>query len=141
MKTQHKLLIFVYFFCIIVITMVLFSFVFNIITKRLFGSTPIKTKLYYLEIFGIWLILAYILFNIRTNVNKYSKKELTKYVKLNEELDNYDDLYNEIDELEKFDMIMIVGFFMIFIGSQQHTYKEKLTLLNEDIGIIGEAFG
>ena len=140
MKLYNELLVFVYFFCIIVISMILFSFIFNIITKRLFVQNPVKSKLYYLEIFGIWLILVYVMFNIRTNVNKYSKKEITKYVKSNGEMDDYDYLYNEIDELGKFSMVLIIGFFIIFIGSQQHTFKEKLKLLNEDIGLIAETF-
>ena len=140
MKTQNKLLVFIYFFCIIVITMILFSFIFNIITKRLLGSSPIKTKFYYLEMFGVWLILAYIMFNIRTNINNYSKKEITKYVKSNGETGDYNYLYNEIDELGKFALVLIIGLFIIFVGSQQHTYKEKLKLFNEDIAIIAESF-
>lgn len=141
MKTKHKIIIFVYFSCVIVITMLLFSFVFNTITKRLFGNYPTKTKIYYLEIFLIWLILAYCMYNLRTNVNHYSKNELTNYIeKDGEDESNHIDLYKEIDEFEKFDMIIIIGFFAIFIGSTQHTYKEKLSLLNEDIGIISEAF-
>lgn len=140
MKIHNKLFVFVCFFCIIVITMILFSFVFNIITKRLFGTNPIKTKLYYLEMFGIWLILTYIMFNVRTNINEYSKKEITKYVKSNGETDDYDYLYDEIDELGKFALVLIIGFFIIFVGSQHHTYKEKLKLLNEDISIIAESF-
>ena len=140
MKIQNKLLVFVYFFCIIVITMILFSFIFNVITKRLFGSGPFKTKIYYLEMFGVWLILAYIMFNIRTNINNYSIKEITKYVKTNGETDDYDYLYDEIDELGKFALVLIIGLFIIFVGSQQHTYKDKLKLLNEDIALIGESF-
>lgn len=119
--------------------MILFSFVFNIITKRLFGTNPIKTKLYYLEMFGTWLILTYIMFNVRINVNEYSKKEMTKYVKSNGETEDYDYIYYEIDELGKFALVLIIGFFIIFIGSQQHTFKEKLGLLNEDIAIIAES--
>lgn len=143
MKTKHKIIIFVYFSCVIVITMLLFSFVFNTITKRLFENYPTKTRIYYLEIFLIWLILAYCMYNLRTNVNHYSKNELTNYIEKDGEEDesNHIDLYKEIDEFEKFDMIIIIGFFAIFIGSTQHTYKEKLSLLNEDIGIISEAFG
>lgn len=140
MKIEHEILIFVYFLCIIIITMILFSFVFNIITKRLFGNYPTKTKIYYLEIFSIWLILAFVMFNIRTNINRYSKKEITNYVKSNGENQEYPDLYKEIDEMEKFDLVIIVGFFIIFIGSQQHSYNEKLSLLNEDIGVFSEAF-
>ena len=141
MKTKHQLLIFVYFLCVIVITMVLFSFVFNIITTRLFGNYPKKTKIYYMEIFGIWAILVYIMFNLRTNVNSISKKNLTHYVKTNGETGEYSDIYSQINELEKFDVLIIIGFIIIFIGSQQHTYKEKLSLLNEDIGIISETIG
>jgi uncharacterized membrane protein len=120
--------------------MALFSFVFNTITTRLFGNYPKKTKIYYIEIFFIWLVLAYLMFNFRTNVNFISKKHLTHYVKTNGETGEYFDIYSQIDELEKFDVLIIVGFIIIFIGSQQHTYKEKLSLLNEDIGIMGEAF-
>ncbi len=138
MKIQYEFIAFIYFFCVIVISIILFSFVFNIITKRLFGTNPYKTKIYYLEIFGIWLTMAFIMFNIRTNLNKYSKKHFTKYMKSNGENEEYTNLYNQIDELEKFDMIVIIGFFIIFVGSNQHTYNEKLTLLNEDIGLIGE---
>ena len=139
MKTKHELLIFVYFLCVIVITMLLFSFVFNTVTTRLFGDYPKKTKIYYMEIFGIWLVLVYLMFNLRTNVNFISKKNLTHYMSSNGENGEYSDIYSQIDELEKFDMLIIIGFIVIFIGSQQHTYREKLLLLNEDIGVIGEA--
>lgn len=119
--------------------MALFSFVFNTITTRLFGNYPNKTKIYYMEIFGIWLILVYIMFNVRTNVNIISKKKLTNYVNSNSDNGEYFDIYFQIDEMEKFDMLIIIGFIIIFLGSQHHTYKEKLSLLNEDIGIIGES--
>ncbi len=138
MKTEHQLLIFVYFLCTILITMVLFSFVFGTVTTRLFGDYPNKTKIYYAEFFGIWLILMYLMFNVRTSVNAVSKKHLAHYMSFNGEIGEYSDIYSEIDELEKFDMIIIIGFIIIFFGSQQHTYKEKLSLLNEDIGIIRE---
>lgn len=141
MKTKHQLLIFVYYLCIIVITMILFSFVFNTITTRLFGNFPKKTKIYYMEIFGIWLVLVYLMFNLRTNVNTISKKNLTHYMSSNGETGEYFDIYSQIDEMEKFDMLIIIGFIIIFIGSHQHTYKEKLSLLNEDIGVIGEVVG
>lgn len=138
MKTEHQLLIFVYFLCIILITMVLFSFVFGTVTTRLFGDYPKKTKIYYAEFFGIWLILMYLMINVRTSVNAVSKKHLAYYMSLNGEIGEYSDIYSKIDELEKFDMLIIIGFIIIFFGSQQHTYKEKLSLLNEDIGIIRE---
>lgn len=141
MKIKDKIIIFVYFSCVIVFTMLLFSFIFNIITKRLFKNYPTKTKIYYLEIFLIWLILAYCMYNLKTNVNQFSKNQLSNYVIKNGDDSNYFDLYKEIDEFEKFDMIIIIGFFAIFFGSHQHSYKEKLTLFNEDIGIISEAFG
>lgn len=139
MKIEHQFLIFVYYLCIIVITMVLFSFVFNTITTRLFGDYPNKTKIYYMEIFGIWIIFVYVMFNVRTNVNLVSKKKLTNYMSSNGETGEYSDIYSQIDKMEKFDMLIIIGFIIIFFGSQQHTYKEKLSLLNEDIGVIGEA--
>lgn len=139
MKIEHQFLIFVYYLCIIIITMALFSFVFNTITTRLFGNYPQKTKIYYMEIFGIWLILVYMMFNVRTNINIISKKKLTNYISSNGKNGEYSNIYSQIDEMEKFDMLIIIGFIIIFIGSQQQTYKEKLSLLNEDIGIISEA--
>jgi hypothetical protein len=138
MKTEYQLLIFAYFLCVIVITILLFSFVFNTITTRLFGNYPQKTKIYYLEIFGIWLIFVYIMFNIRTNFNQFSKKNLTHYISSNGENGEYSDIYSQIDEMEKFDLVIIIGFIIIFFGSQQHTYTEKLSLLNEDIGLISK---
>jgi hypothetical protein len=138
MKTEYQLLIFAYFLCVIVITILLFSFVFNTIATRLFGNYPQKTKIYYLEIFGIWLIFVYIMFNIRTNFNQFSKKNLTHYISSNGENGEYSDIYSQIDEMEKFDMVIIIGFIIIFFGSQQHTYTEKLSLLNEDIAIISK---
>ena len=141
MKIHHELMIFVYYLCIIFLTMILFSFVFNIVTRRLFGDNPNKTKLYYLEIFIIWAILTSIIFYYKININEYSKKKITKYVNSNGENGNYDDLYNEINNLEKFDIIVILGFVIIFIGSHHHTFKEKISLLNEDIGIIAETLG
>lgn len=138
MKTEHEFLIFVYYLCIILITMILFSFIFNIITSRLFGDYPKKTKIYYMEFFGIWLILMYLMINFRKKINTESKKHLTDYVRSNGEIGEYSYIYSQIDELEKFNMLIIIGFIVIFIGSQQHTYREKLLLLNEDIGVFGE---
>jgi hypothetical protein len=120
--------------------MVLFSLAFNTITERLFGNYPTKTKMYYLEIFGIWLILVCVAFNIKININRYGKDKITHYIKENGEIEKNDVLYKQIDEIEKMDLIIIIGFFAIFIGSQQHSYKEKLSLLNEDIGIVTEIF-
>lgn len=140
MKITHQLIINVYFLCVIIITMVLFSFAFNTITKRLFGNYPTKTKMYYLEIFGIWLILVCVAFNIKININHYGKDKITHYIKENGEIEKNDVLYKQIDEIEKMDLIIIIGFFAIFIGSQRHSYKEKLSLLNEDIGIVSEIF-
>lgn len=138
MKTKHQLLIFVYFMCTMLITMLLFTLSFNTIGTRLFGNYPKKTKMYYLEMFGIWLILAYVIFNIRTGINHIGKKKLTTYLSSNGEIGEYNVIYSQIDSMEKFDMLLIIGFVIIFIGSQQHTWKEKLTLLNEDIGVIGD---
>ena len=143
MKTEHEILIFVYFLCIIVITIILFSFIFNAITTRLFGNYPIKTKIYYLEIFSIWLILVYIMLNIKININRFSKKNLTHYVSSNGELGNYTDIYSQIDQIEKFDMLIIIGFVVIFLNyhhNPKNIYKDKLSSLNEDIGIIGAVF-
>ena len=140
MKIYHELMIFVYYLCIIFLTMILFSYVFNIITLRLFGKEQNKTKLYYFEIFVIWLILACITFYCKINVNNWGKKNITEFIKSNGEIKEYEELYREINNLEKFDIIVILGLVIIFVGSQHHTYKEKLSLLNEDIGIIAETF-
>ncbi len=78
------------------------------------------------------------MFNIRTNFNQFSKKNLTHYISSNGENGEYSDIYSQIDEMEKFDLVIIIGFIIIFFGSQQHTYTEKLSLLNEDIGLISK---
>jgi|688.fasta_scaffold252840_2 hypothetical protein len=140
MKIQHELMIFVYYLCVIFLTMILFSFVFGVITKRLFGSNPDKTKLYYFEIFLVWSILAFITFYSKIHINEYSKKKISTFVELRGENGTHEQIQNEIDYLEKFDVVVILGFIIIFIGSRGHTFTEKLSLLNEDIGIMAETF-
>ena len=139
MKTEHKVLIFVYYFCIIIIMMLLFTFIFNNIIYRLFGDNSYKTNHYHIKIFGIWLILVLIMLYIKYNTNKYSKKKLTQYIKIHSD-DNkeYDTLYKEIDEIGKFDVIIIIGFIIIFLNSYQHNFKENLKLFNEDLSILSE---
>lgn len=143
MEIYLELLIFIYYLCVIFLTMILFSFIFNVISNRLFGKNPNKTKLYYFEIFCIWLVLACIIFFYKKNINDYNKKKFTEYIKTKNNYDeNYsiDNLHNEIDNLEKFDIIVILGFVIMFIGSQHHTFNEKLSLFNEDINMVAEMF-
>jgi len=118
--------------------MILFSFVFNTITKRLFGTDPTKTKLYYFEMFLIWALMACLMFYHKANINEYNKKKITEHMKSNGENDTYENVHNEINNIEKFDIVVILGFIIIFIGSQHHSFNEKLSLLNEDIGIVAE---
>lgn len=139
MKLENKLLIFTYNLTVIVLTFILFSFVFNIVVNRILKDNTPNTKIYYLEIFLAWLILILITFYIKYNLSTYSKKKLTEIAKLTGEPDDYDTLYSKIEELEKFDVIIIIGFIVVFIGSQQHSWKEKLSLFNEDLGIMAEA--
>lgn len=138
MKIYHELIIFCYYLCLIFLTIILFSFIFNIITKRLFGNNPNKTKLYYLEIFLLWIIMAYLIFYSKMYFNEYNKSKITNFIKYNSENESYDDVHNQINNLEKFDIVVILGLVIIFICSQQHTFNEKLLLLNEDISILAE---
>lgn len=138
MKIYYELIIFVYYLCVIFLTVILFSFAFNTVTKRLFGNNPDKTKLYYFEIFLIWVLVTGLIFNLKINFNKYNKKKITEYIKSNNENRIYDDIYDEINNLEKFDIVLILGLVIIFVSSHHHTYKEKLRLLNEDIGLVAE---
>jgi tryptophan-rich sensory protein len=139
MKIYNELIIFGYFLCLIFLTMILFSFVFNSISKRLFGTDPEKTKLYYFEMILIWAILASLIFYYKKNINEYNKKKITGYIKSNGENGTYEDIHFEINNLEKFDIVIILGFIIIFSFSQNHTFNEKLKLLNEDIGIIADS--
>lgn len=138
MQLHYELIIFGYFLCLIFLTMILFSFIFNIITKRLFGTNPYKTKLYYFEMFLIWITMTSLMFYYKSNFNKHNKKKITEYIKFNQENSMYEDIYEEINNIEKFDIIVILGFIIIFVGSRHHSFNEKLSLLNEDIGIIAE---
>ncbi len=138
MKLKNKILIFVYNFVVIILTFIMFSFVFNIITNRIIKNnySNDNTKIFYLEIFAVWLILISITFYAKYNLSLYSKKKLTEISILNGEIDDYDTLYFKINELEKFNIIIIVGFIVVFIGSHQHNWKDKLALFNEDLSII-----
>jgi hypothetical protein len=138
MQVHHELMIFGYYLCLIFLSMIFFSFVFNTVTKRLFGVNPNKTKLYYFEMFLIWAILAALMFYHKYNINEYNKKKISDYVKFDGENSSYDDIQNEINNIEKFDIVVILGFIIIFSFSQHHSFNEKLKLLNEDIGIMAE---
>lgn len=140
MKINNHLLIFVYFSCLIMLSIILFSLMFNNITKELLGNFPVKNKIYYWEIFLIWIILVYIIFNIKNYVNYYGKNNIKKYIMSNEKNIGLEYIDNEIDEIMKFDILIISGFIAIFLSSKYNNYNEKLTALNEDIGIISEVF-
>ncbi len=138
MQIHHEFMIFGYYLCIIFLSMILFSFVFSTITKRLFGTNPNKTKLYYFEMFLIWAIMACLMFYHKSIINEYNKKKISYYMKSDGENGTYDDIHDEINNIEKFDIVVILGFIIIFSFSQHHTFNEKLKLLNEDIGIVAE---
>jgi hypothetical protein len=140
MKINHKIIIFFNYLCIIILTMILFSFIFNIITKRLFGNVELKTKYYYIEIFSILIILAIILLYLKINIIKYNNKKIIQYIKLNDINTEYKNLYTEINDLGKLYLIFIIGGLILFLGYKQHTFKEKVSLLNEDLTLFSETF-
>jgi hypothetical protein len=140
MEIKHKVIIFIYYLCIIILTMILFGFVFGVVTNRLLGSgsNSSETKYYYLEVIGIWIVLLTGMIYIKYNLNQFSKKNITEYVESKELLKSYDEYYLEIDDLIKFDTVIIIGFIIIFFGSIHNTFKEKIKLLNEDLAIASE---
>lgn len=143
MKFHNKIIIFIYYFSIIILTIILLSFVFGIVTKRLFleSNAHTNTKYYYLELVIVWLILIMLSAHIKYNFSQYSRKTINIYMEKNDhDYLNNDDLTNQINALVKFDLTIIVGFLIVFINSHQHTHKEKLNLLNEDIGLFSDLF-
>ena len=88
----------------------------------------------------VWILLIVLSLFIKYNLNLYSKPIITILVEKNGENKNYNELYNEINLLQKFDFIIILGFFIIFFNSRAHTNNEKLSLLREDFGLFYEVF-
>jgi len=136
MEIYLELLIFIYYLCVIFLTMILFSFIFSIISNRLFGKNPNKTKLYYLEMFAIWIIIAGLIFYYKMNLNEYNKDKIAKFINFNEKNETYENIHDQIDNLEKFDIVVIFGFVLIFTFSQHHSFNEKITLLKDDLSIF-----
>lgn len=141
MKLLNEFIIFVYYACIVVLTIILLSYIFGIVIGRVLLSSNDKTKYYYLELIVVWGILIIISIYFKYNFNTYSKKTIIVYMEKHDS-DHKDspDLSEQIDKLVKFDIIIIVGFFIVFLNSFQHTHKEKLTFLNEDIGFFTDLF-
>lgn len=149
MKIINKIFIFIYYVCVILITLVLMSFVFDIVIRRLalpnmYNSTNTdsntKSIYFYMELVGIWVGLICLTIWIKYNINQWSKKKITALVEKNGETLKYDDLYSEVDHLVKIDIVVIVGFLIVVFNSNSYTIKEKITLLNEDIGLFVETF-
>ena len=140
MRTINKILIFIYYTCIIILTVILLSFIFKIVIGRLLTNSniPSRTTYYYLELITVWGILITISLYIKYNISQYSKSTITTLVEKNGENKSYFDLYTDVEELASFDIIIIVGFLIVFLNSYQHTYTEKMSLLNEDIGLFSD---
>ena len=140
MKIINQIFIFIYYVCVIVLTITLLSGIFNIVIGRLLTKSDSKTKYYYIELISVWVILIAVSSYIKYNISSYSKKTITTLVKKNGEEKNYNDLYVDFEQLEKFDVIIIVGFLVVFLNSGLHTMTEKMSLLNEDIGLFSDIF-
>ena len=141
MKILNKFIIFIYYFCVIILTVILLSYIFGIVVGRIFFESNHKTKYYYLELITVWGILLIVSIYIKFNFNTYGKKNITVYMEKNDtNYIDYNDLSDQINELEKFDIIIIIGFLIVFFNSFHHSQTKKLSLLNEDIGFLFDLF-
>ena len=141
MKLLNELVVFVYYLCIIILTIILISLIFGIIVKRILLESNHKTKYYYLELIVVWGILIIISIYVKYNFSQYSKNTIKIYVeKHDSDYKDLLDLSEQIDKLSKFDIVIIVGFLIVYFNSYQHTQKEKLNLLNEDIELFIDFF-
>lgn len=141
MKLLNEYIVFIYYTCIVIITIIFLSYLFGIVIGRILLGSNHKTRYYYLELITVWGILITVSLYLKHNFKIYSKNTITTYVeKHDNDYIDYADLSNQIDKLEKFDIIIIVGFLIVFFNSFHHTYKEKLGLLNEDIGFFTDLF-
>lgn len=141
MKIENKFVITIYFISFIIISMILFSYIFDAVTTRLLGNQPTNTNIYYLELFFIWFILAIIMFRVKNNISQRNKTKIVSYVKSNGEDKEEEILYQEVDEMETFILLMVLGIFVIFIRPMQNNkrknnIKDNLSMLNEDFKII-----
>ena len=141
MKLINEFIVFVYYFCVILFTITFLSYIFGIVVGRILLESNINTRYYYLELITVWGILIIFSFYFKFNFNKYSKKTITTYVeKHDNDYKDYDDLSEQIEKFSKFDIVIIVGFLIVYFNSYQHTQNEKLKLLNEDIGFFSDLF-
>lgn len=141
MKLINEFIVFVYYFCVILFTITFLSYIFGIVVGRILLESNINTRYYYLELISVWGILIIFSFYFKINFNKYSKKTITTYVeKHDNDYKDYDDLSDQIEKFSKFDIVIIVGFLIVYFNSYQHTQNEKLKLLNEDIGFFSDLF-
>ena len=141
MNLLNEFIVFIYYTCIVILTIILISYIFGIVVKRILLESNHKTRYYYLEFITVWVILIIVSVYLKYNFKTYSKKTITTYVeKHDNDYIDYIDLSEQIDKLEKFDVIIIVGFLIVFLNSFHHTQTEKLNLLNEDIGFFSELF-
>lgn len=141
MKLLNEFIIFIYYLSIILLTIILLSFIFGIVMSRVLTESNHKTKFYYLELISVWIILITLSVYIKYNFRIYSKKTITIYVEKNDnDYNNFNDLVEQIDEFAKFDIIIIVGFIIVFLNSYQHSQNEKIKLLNEDLGFFIDLF-
>lgn len=141
MELINKFVVFIYYSCIILFTITFLSYIFGIVIGRILLETNNRTRYYYLELIAVWGILLIFSFYFKYNFNKYSKKTITIYVeKHDKDYRDYDDLSEQIEKFSKFDIIIIVGFLIVYFNSNQHAQNEKLKLLNEDIGFFTDLF-
>lgn len=140
MKLINQFMVFIYYSCIILLTILFLSYIFGIVIGRILFESN-KTRYYYLELIVVWSILIIFSFYFKYNFNSYSKKTIVTYVeKHDNDYKDYGDLSDQIEKLSKFDIVFIVGFLIVYFNSYQHTQKEKIKLLNEDIGFFTDLF-
>jgi hypothetical protein len=141
MRLLNEFIVFVYYSCIIILTIILLSYIFGIVIGRILSESNHKTKYYYLELIGVWVILIFISIYIKHYFNEYGKKTIKIYVeKHDSDYKDWSDKSDQIEQLGKFDIVIIVGFIIVYFYSYQHTQEEKLGLLNEDIGFFTDLF-
>jgi hypothetical protein len=141
MKLTNKFIVFVYYTCVILITVTFLSWIFGIIIGRILLEPNHKTRYYYIELIMVWGILLIFSFYIKYNFNNYTKKTILTYVeKHDNDYKDYNDLSDQIEKFTKFDIVIIIGFLLVYFNSYQHTQTEKFKLLNEDIGFFTDMF-
>ena len=141
MKLINEFVIFVYYTCIILITVTFLSWIFSVVIGRILLESNHKTRFYYCELIMVWMILLFFSFYFKYNLNNYSKNTIKTYVeKYDDDYKDYNDLSDQIEKFIKFDIVIIVGFLIVYFNSYQHTQSEKIKLLNEDISFFTDIF-